>query len=262
LKPSFDSPKSLIGHAKEDLKEFQSVGQKAVTGPGVHANVVEIDPETGNKTFKAKFVGTIPSRARYIANNILNNLRHSLDQAAVAAFESVTGTPTGTLLYFPIANSPADLGGKLTRSFPVELHPVFKSFEPYPRGEGHDGGNDALCILSKAAGPNKHQVTLSPVLDTAPEMIVNHVSISGDGNASVPVPRWDIANSELIIGTCGPNSEFKYDLQMAFHIAFGDAGPLFRQPVIPTLHQFATIADHVVLALEAETGRIIRNRKS
>jgi hypothetical protein len=255
----FESPKSLIRHAREDLEEFKAICKSAVTGHDCYANVTDVDPHTGNKTFKIKFTGTIPSRARYTASNILNNLRHSLDQTLVASVEELTGRRSGEL-YFPIAANPNDLAGKLTSRIPPELHLVIQRFEPYPSGNGYVGGNNFLCAVTKTAGPNKHQITLSPCLDVSPH--IGFAQMSADGvidGIDLPL-HWDIANNEAILGVTTPNGYISYDFQISFQIAFGDAGPLFRQPIIPVFHEFAGVAESIVLGLEAETLRLMRAR--
>jgi hypothetical protein len=249
----FDSPKSLINHTKEDFSDLVTICKTAFQNGG-YAHIIDREPETGHKRYKIKFTGSIPSRARYVANNILINLRHALDQALVASIETITRTKAGRV-YFPIANSPADLKGRL-RNIPEALHPILTSFEPYPRGSGYVGGNDFLCAVTKVVGPNKHQITLSPSLDMGPGFGIDTLRETGKVFKMNLPPVWDMANGEMILATVADDCDLHYDFKVAFQIAFGDAGPMFRQPVIPVLHKFTAIVERIILALEAETRRI------
>ncbi len=254
----FDSPKSLVNHAKEDFTELVTICKRAFASGG-YDQIIDREPDTGHKRYKLTFTGKIPSRARYVGNNVLNNTRHALDQALVASVETLTGVRAGRI-YFPFATSPADLEGRLNshayKAVPRTLHPILNSFEPYPRGPGYVGGNDFLCAVTKTIGPNKHQITLSPGLDMGAGFGVETLRATGKVYKMKLPPVWDMANGEMILATVADDCELQYDFKVLFHVAFGDAGPMFRHPVIPTLHQFINIAEGFVLALEAETRRL------
>lgn len=257
---SFESPKLLVQHAREDLGELIAIGKKIFTTTS-HDNIVDRDPQTGHKRFKVKYTGQIPSRARYVGSNVLNNLRHALDQALVASAEALTGRSCGKI-YFPFANSPSDLNGRLRsdayKDLPVSLHPILNALQPYPSGQGYVGGNDFLCAVTKVVGPNKHQITLNPGLDMGPEFRLDTLAVTSGQVYRMDIPPvWDITNGEAILATGSDDLDIKYDFKVMFHIAFGDAGPMFRHPVIPVLHKFASEAERIVLGLEAETNRIL-----
>lgn len=256
---NFESPKYLLDHVNKDLQKLITINKEAFA-TGAYQHIVDREPKTGHKRFKVKFTGTIPSDARYLANNIITNARHSLDQALAASVEILTGKPAG-LIYFPFSNSLADLRGRLKsrayQTVPVALRPILEGFQPYPRGEGYIGGNDFLCAIAKANGPNKHQITLTPGFAMGPQTYIRALEVKGYAYEVIVPPVWDMANGELIIAITADDAEVRYDLQTTFHIAFGDAGPLFRQPVIPALHKFIGIAQSIVLGLEAETRRIV-----
>jgi hypothetical protein len=262
MREPFGSPKSLIRHAREGIEDLKAQSSKILKSGG-HKEVIDYDPQTGGKRYKIVFGGEIPSRLEYEVNNILNNLRHSLDQGLVAAVERLTGNRSGTI-YFPIRTTPDDLngwiGGKDFSVVPAELHPIIRAFEPYPRGTGYTGGNDLLAAISKIVGPNKHQVTVKAAINLGPEFRAD--SIQGDGGIhfmGLP-PRWDMANNEMVLAVVADGCKFHYDIKFQTYIAFGDAGPLLGHPVIPVLDNFAGIAERIVLGLEAETDRILRTR--
>ena len=264
MSAGFDSPKSLISHAKEDLSNVIATS-KEVFRRGGHEQIIDREPETGHKRYKIRFAGKVPARVSYDINNILNNLRHSLDQGLVASVEALTGKRSGTI-YFPFRTSKSDLGSWfLSKEFsavPADLYPLLQSFEPYPRGAGYAGGNDLLCAIAKIVGPNKHQVTIKAALNLGPSFKADTLRSTGRVYMMGMPPIWDMANNEMVLATVADDCELHYDLKFEFYVAFGDPGPLFREPVIPVLNEFASIAERIVLGLEAETSRILKNRTS
>ena len=121
----FDSPKSLIKHAREDLLDLIAICKKAFAGGG-YDHIIDRDSDTGHKRNKIKFTGSIPSRAGYVGSNILNNLRHALDQALIASVANLTGH-RGGIIYFPFATSPIDLKGRLNS----DAYNSSRQFAPY-----------------------------------------------------------------------------------------------------------------------------------
>jgi hypothetical protein len=257
----FESPKFLIRQTQENLAEFNAICAGLFSGK-CSSNVVEIDPQTGNKTYKIKFDKLIPGRARDIATHAVSDLRHSLDQAICDSVRVLTGNDPG-LIYFPIATNLDDLNGRLNgrnyETVPPELHPILRSFEPYPSRQGAGGGNDLICDLGKAAGPNKHQVTCAigariVAFDAKGIEIIKCI-----GGFMLP-PRWDMTKNEMIIATVTPDGHAKYSLDMTFYIAFDDAGPLTGRAIETELRCLVPVVERIVLGLEAETGRILRVR--
>ena len=71
----FESPKYLISQTRENLDEFDEICNTIFEG-NCYTDVVDIDSETGNKTFKIKFNRTVPQRARHIAATAISDLKH------------------------------------------------------------------------------------------------------------------------------------------------------------------------------------------
>ncbi|RWP66251.1 hypothetical protein [Mesorhizobium sp.] len=246
----FESPLFLIARTKENLSELDAACNALFDGD-CSASVVDIDPKTGNKTFKLKFTRKIPGRIRHIAATALSDLRHALDQASVASVKAITKEEPD-LLYFPFAANPNDLVGRLRKSFPDEIHPTFLWCTPYPTGEGYKGGNDLLAQFSKASGPNKHQITCK---------IGGHIStfrsdsfraIGTVSEIRIP-PAWDIDENELVIGTTTPWGYIEYNFQMSFYVALAEAGQLTGQPASPALHTLLDTVENIVTALRTDT---------
>lgn len=262
MNAEFDSPKSLIGHAKEDLAKVVATSNDALR-TSRHVEVIDREPETGYKRYKIKFDGKFPTRISYDVNNILNSLRHSLDQSLVASVEALTGKRSGTI-YFPLRTTRDDFESwLLSKNFagvPSDLYPILRSFEPYPSGTEYPGGNDLLCDVAKIVGPNKHQVTIKAGLNLGPQFRLETLRFTGGCYKMGMPPKWDMTNNEMVLATVADDCEITYDLKFEFYVAFGDPGPMFREPVIPVLNKFAAVAERIVLGIEAETDRILRSK--
>jgi hypothetical protein len=255
----FESPKFLVNQTRENLAEFDRITRELFARHGGR-RIVQVDPKTGNKTFKIVFGGELPPKTRHIVASAINDLRHSLDQATCAVVEAITGNDPG-LIYFPIAANPNDLKGRVGK-FPPEIRNVFLGFQSYPTGEGYDGGNDPICALAKAA-QRKHRVSCN---------IGGRVVSVGGGHGGWSIqtgpdtiectipPRWDITKNELILGVTKANGYINYDVDMTFYVALYDAGPLTGQPAAAVLSKLASIVGGIIGTLEAETARILRGR--
>ena len=248
---AFDDPLFLVNQARNNIAEFETICERFFA-ENIGRQRIDIDPETGNKTFKFVFEANLPERGRHICNTCIGDMRHALDQAACIAFESITGTEAPDKLYFPITTHPNDLIGRLTQFFPPELHPVFKRLEPYPTSARYPGGTDLLCDLSSAA-QNKHRLV--------PKIGGRIISASGPIKAEEiiwlnPRPVWDIANNELVFGTTRPNGYIDANINISFYIAFYQAGPLSGRPANSTLREITDMVERFVSEVAAETARI------
>lgn len=253
----FDSPKFLVSQTLENLDEFDTLCQP-IFKDNCYSNVIDVDPESGNKTFKVKFNRKVPGKARHIAATAISDLRHALDQAACASVRALTGADP-SLLYFPFATNPNDLMGRLRKSFPDELHPVFVSFQPFPTGEAYEGGNKLLSDFGKTAGPNKHQVTCK-VGGRITEFQADSVQGTGGIIEMGLPPRWDIDNNELIVGITFPNGHIDYNFGISFYVALAQAGPLSGAPASDVLRTLARQTGNIVDSLEREATRIVKGR--
>lgn len=250
----FESPKFLLDLTGENVTEFDAICGAFFRNARA-AKMIHVDPETGNKTHKLIFGNPIPNRARHIAATAISDIRHSLDQATCASVRLLTGSVPDKL-YFPFATNPNDLNGRLRKTIPEPLHPILRTFEPYPRGQGYVGGNDILSKLSSAAGPNKHQATCAAggrIASFSADSIVVREAV---GPFSIP-PRWDASKNEMVLATVAPDGDVQYNFQMTFFVAFKDAGQLSEMPVSAVVRDLLSIAKRIVVGLETETARIL-----
>lgn len=253
----FESPRFLVQQTKENLLEFKELCAVLFNGEG-HSHVVDVDPTTGDKTYKVKFNKPIPGKARYIAGAALNDLKHALDQAMCDVIKVTTDLRDVKDIYFPFGTHPNDLAARVARfqDLPQEIVSLLNGFESYPTGKGYSGGDNLLADFSKVVGTNKHQVTCN-IRCSIPEFRAD--SIIGYGlirELRMP-PRWDMANNELIVGIAGPSAHLKYDFEMAVEVVFTNAGVLTGTPVEPVIGALIDRVDKIVSDLESTSKSLV-----
>ena len=254
----FDSPKFLVRQTQASVAELKTM-LDAIFATNPKRRIVEVDPQTGNKTFKIVFGGVIPDKVRHIAATAITDLRHALDQAFCAAVVTLTNADPASL-YFPISRNKADLQGRLTKSgMPSEMHPIFLGFQSYPTENVTDGGNDALCALAKAA-QGKHRISCQ-VRGSITTMHIGSVSASYVISQSVP-PVWDSVKNEIVLAVTKPAGHFNGDFVVTFDVTLSNAGPLTGYDAVPTLHGLSGMVESIVLGIEAEAVRLLKDRSS
>jgi hypothetical protein len=253
----FESPKLLLEEARADigdLIERSDAFFKAHPPTGIE----EIDPKSGEKLVKIRQTSAIPGRIRTRATSVLNDLRHALDQATVAA-SLLLGAKGTDNVYFPFADSPVDLDHVLTgphgrcRKVPAALHPILKRFEPFPTAATHKGGDDLLRILGRLSGPSKHRV----ILDIDLNLQGIHVETAKLMGAAMLGPQWDAKKKEVILFRVMPGGHVDYKISAPFFIAFGK-GPISGQPAIGVLSALSDKVEKILSTIEAETMLLLK----
>jgi hypothetical protein len=153
----------------------------------------QYDSKSNENVLKYRIAQKIPGRLRVLASNVVNNLRHSLDQAVNCASIELGGTKRNN--YFPFPKDETEID-RLIRdncpTVPAVLKPTLKAFKPY------GGGDDLLYSLSQIAGSNKHKLVLKLDLDL-PHIILSDIVSDITGPAYGGVIRWDSAKQEVEI---------------------------------------------------------------
>src|SRR5687768_11897467 len=125
-KDPFESPKLTLEEARANIDDVKAQID-AYFASDMEAVFVELDPETGEKLYKAKIIAEIPGAVRTRASSAISHLRHALDQACYAA--AVVLAPGGgrSQTNFVFADDPDNLEVlfvKAAKHIPSILHPV------------------------------------------------------------------------------------------------------------------------------------------
>jgi hypothetical protein len=252
----FESPKALLNWAWEDMQRFKEV-ERAFFESEPYQTVVEFDDEMQRNAHRLRFTQPIPYELRKLASHIINDLRHSLDQAFCTAAKFFGWEPCGnqTVIYFPWATTKADLMARLKR-IPVEIHPILFEAEPYPAQNDGSSGNDMIRQLGKIAGPNKHEA----VLNAAAIASITGMRVAWNADWVIPYPEnmWNSAKNELTMGYFPKETKGNYQADFAFFVAFSEAG-LAGHGAANLFDYWGSYANHFVKRFE---GRVAESRSA
>ena len=222
--------------------------------------VEEINSLTQNIEIKFKTVDA-PFEARGKASNVVKNLRDALDQAVYAASWKLTGK-SSKHTHFPFGSDPEDFKKAIALNrcsdIPTKLYPILSSFEPYPTGNTYPGGDNALRLLGRISGPNKHQIALIVSMDAKkvsfgfPGGGTMHIK-EGLGFVKFPFLKERPHKNELVVLSMPPGSDIEGQLQVhgVFHVAF--SYPELRQvPATDFLEYCSRRVSQIVQDLRAE----------
>lgn len=237
-----------IARAKEHIRNLDR-RVKRFFDSKPYANVIERDENGTQDLHKVKLTKSFPAGITSVAAEAIEGLRSALDQAAFAT-ATFTGIKHPKSAYFPISRTESDLDAVIRgrcKNIPPDIVALFRSFNPYK------GGNDLIWALNNACNTSKHGIVV-PVGMAASEMHINHMKISGSGG--IPIPVWDRERNEIVFATTGHNTEFQYDLNISFFVAFGEVDGIGGQPAVPILNAIANEVNSIVFAIETEAKRI------
>lgn len=249
----FLSPKRSIRHALEEIDEAESRAI-AYFQAGI-ARLVEADPKSGENVHKFRLTGQFPDKIEMILKDAVGALRDALDHAVYSATKVLSGgDPKRT--GFPFARDAAGVNGQLNgRSLggnAPELRPFLAALQP------HEGGNALLWGLNSIRNPGTHRF----VVPIGSAVMMGGLTIRSGliRGGSIGYSRWDTAKQEVEFMRLSPDSRVDYQVRPAFNVAFEGSHALSGQPAFGTLREIAAEVERVVLAIEAETARIIRER--
>jgi hypothetical protein len=259
----FESAKLLLEEAEHNIAELREMTMGYLSDPANSETFVRPGYPTANeKTIGMRLVAPPPRRVRPLASGAIKHLRDSLDQACFASAMAL-GAMKPHYTYFPFASDPDDFWTlfdpkQRCRDIPKEVRDFLFSLQPFPSGSGHKGGNDLLREFGSISGPNKHQLALKlvPVAGGA------HIEkFSGSGGSGRVVANWLPLKREihvLYVSSDAQIGELSFAIPVDFHL--DGATAISRPPASAVLGELLAIAKGVVFGLEAETGRILRER--
>lgn len=245
----FESPKALLNWAYEDTEQFKEL-ERAFFGSEPYEGFVDFDAERQRDIHRVRMVDSPPAEMRKLASHVINDLRHSLDQATFAAASFFGWLPSRTqkVIYFPWSSGPTDLKGQLGR-IPEEIHQIFSEVEPYDTREKPSRGNDVIRQLGTLGGPNKHEVALSSQVIAS---LTNMTVPEGGPQWLVPYPEkmWDSEKEHLTLIEFPTGTVSDYNADISFRIRFKDRPLLQEYAASDLLTYWGTYAQHVVQRLE------------
>ena len=242
----FDSSKYVISRAKHHISDFERQNVEFfATNP--YSQVVEIDPDTGDKIHKVKLIKPMPIALPGIAFDAVNNLRSALDQAMYG----MTLAAGVKRAYFPFSNNAANFQNSVNgwcKELPKEIGDIVSTFEAYK------GGNNMLWSLNQVCNTNKHGI-ICPVALQNSSFSIHHGVFTGRF-AGLRVPFWDRAKNEMELFRVPEEGTAEVNFDFTTFIAMRDVEFVDGQPAIAVLSNFFSIVERIVMALETESRRI------
>jgi hypothetical protein len=246
----FDSPFLLLNRARENREELNTRA-KAFFDNHTYTQFTDRDPNTGRYSRKVKLSAELPPNLWPVAADAINNLRGALDQGVCATVTVLTPAANLDQVYFVFGDSRSHFEKSIARMAP-KIHPrvlgVMGFFEPYK------GGNERLWAIKNLTNSNKHR-SLVGFGASVDNIDVNTLELPGPG--PILRPYWDPAKNEIVISNMVDKVEPRYDLNVAFHIAFGDIEGLRGKPVIQDIDYLSVIVKTFLVGMESDTKRIL-----
>lgn len=257
----FESPKSRIDWAKTSINELEPMCT-AFVQRCTYEEIRSTDPKTGEHIVKLRFHQQIPPTMQGLAVHALDDLRHALDQAVVAA-AILLGRTHGRGVYFPFGKTAKNLDDETAikcKGVDPELVKFIRGFNAYYRA------NDLLYALGSLSGPNKHQKNLRVSFDSAGVKINASgkpwalSTIGATGPSVIGGNRWNALRNELELKRFAKGTTGDIDASPVLQIVIGTGEPPLSGPAATVFREFARIVERIILDIEAETKRILASR--
>jgi hypothetical protein len=255
----FRSPKRRLARVKHHISQLERDIKRVFSGDLLkQERVIEFVGIQKALVVKFRQVRDIPDELGDLAVDAIDGIRSALDQSC-AGSATALGVEHPRKAYFPFADTKEQLENVIKGNC-KELHPdicdLLRTFEPY------EDGNKLLWSLNQVRRRNQHHV-LAEVGLGAGAFHLNAVEPDrvGPFGMMIRTPQWDREKREVHVIHTDPTTTFRaLDIDVEFYPALGNAGVLTGEPVIPVLHKLTGEAERIVMAIEAETTRILRER--
>lgn len=247
----FLSAKLRIGRAKELLDTLRAESA-AFFNLNPFEFFVERDADGASDTYKCRLTRTTPVAFDFLAVEIIEHLRASLDYLAYTAAE-LGGRPNSKSCYFPVAPTLAKLesdviGRQKCKDLPPDILALFRKFEPYKGGKGA-----AIWVINELCNIGKHRfLTSVGLVGASVEVTLEQLP---PGAKILPL-MWDTEKDEVSYFSLPAGVKFDRDISAPFFAAFGPSSPLAGQPVVPHLDALILETLKVVMQTETEARRI------
>jgi len=248
VEDAFAPAQDTIDWAEDAIRELNASAVAFFQGD-IAAVITEQDPQTGENVQKLRLTQALPRIFRRRATEALTQAKVALDQATFAV-RNLSSGPSRKSIYFPWAENPTDLERLLiAREIDQRFWETISAHEPYPRSEGHAGGDDVIRALAAIAN-NKHTIGL---------MVGGHISSTSFPSIvgrevqsmSISAPRWDPLKNEAELLRWVGDVKVDGDYRFAFEVLLKE--PRLTQPVnlVDGLGAFASKAKAVTKDLKA-----------
>lgn len=249
----FAPARDSVRWAEDALADYGAVASAYFAGDVTELLTVK-DPATDEAVQKIRLKVPLPHNLRRHATEALNNAKHAFDQAIFAA-RNLTSGPDEQNIYFPWADNPADMEGRLRRAgMDQRLWPVFAAHEPYPMSDRHPGGDDVIRALATLAN-RKHTVGLAIGAHVDATKVPPITIINAD--LSIPAPVWDPITNEMELLRFRGELLIHDSYEVNFRILFDRSSLAFPLDAMAGLHAFTSKAKAVTEDLARRCAELL-----
>lgn len=227
----FESSNILMAAARAARSEFE-VNCTEFLQNNSYDEMRHTDPNTREQVIKLRFQNRIPPTLRYKASSIINDTRHTLDQAVCDAALLLGFNGQLRKLYFPIGSNQKELNDRIHKlkkdGVRDDLADFLGSFDAQP------GGNNDLYCLSTLAGQAKHQKILRISNGDSGAVIDGSGSWSITGPVTLNIRKWNDLRNELEFARVGVGGSFDarigVDTYPILEVVLFDGAPPYSGP--------------------------------
>jgi len=256
--PGFKSPKTVLARGRTHIEDLRA-------RIADYADKAQIDQvttfEIWTKEYVVKMVfrEDIPDDLSAIAKDALSNLRDALDQAVYASAVAVNGgAPKRTK--FLVGPTKDDIENDLRRKrysdVPQDIIDLMWTFQPY------EGGNPLLLPLNLVRNDSTHKY-LVPILHKlgSTSLTLSAVPTGGFHLVSMGGPEeWNEDRRELVLARLGTPPTAELELSAKLDVVLGGSDTLRKESATSFLDAAASEVERIIMAIEAETVRILNER--
>jgi hypothetical protein len=204
-----------------------------------HTVVEDLDSQPGQKFIRVRNVKPMPLIINAEVGAIINSIRSSLDVLAVTLAER-HGAVAPKDIYFPICRSQGQFfakengGHKKIHRLSNADKMVIEHLQPY------NTGNNTLSALHNLDIARKHRRLVAIFGYAEPLAITAY----GDPPRMRFKP-WVRIENDAVLAT-GDATATHHEIQLLLDISFDETEFLGRSPVLPTLFEFANLAESII----------------
>jgi hypothetical protein len=259
-----EGARAKVQRAKEHFRDLLLRHQE-FTGLNPYGVVIEHDPETGERIWRARVSRSIPETWSITIGDVIHNLRAALDYLAWDLWIKNGGDvadPAATAINFfvidptkpSIAKGVKAIREGRVKTFGRTALPLMERLQVDPgRKASTDPELRPLILLHKLDIWDKHRrlnivggtVRLTQMTLGGPgeDVHIDHLVVGGGDIRTVPIAD----GTELLRLQLGPSTpNVQMDQQFTPYVAFEQEGPGKGEPIIETLDQLISFVDETL----------------
>lgn len=254
MEDDFESVRILVEGVREDVEEVLNllVAHFEALSPIAQ---IERDEDCSDYVVFLK-APAASNRLRRKVSDIVNNLRHSLDQITHASAAAINNNVPGNA-YFPMAASSSDFDDNLfgkrgrCRDIPEALRPFFRDLQPWWSNPPGEMGDDVLRSLGVIAGPNKHKSVIKVGL------VATGLNIQRMSMCQVAYPLvWDEDAERLLIARTSDPRQMTLEYSAPLNVSLGNVRGVANIPLEQLLPLWTSKIEQILAGAEAEVKRL------